>query len=588
MRKIQNSQKTFALTIVLAMAALTIAPHARASLQPAAEDTLIFTIPLVDDSMSIFHSNWTDNIRGSLAGPVLMSGNTLFFHSQNGYALYNINGKLIEEHSLIKDNAKAAAAGRPKTYLAYPFDSETIIYYTDVKSDTVPVFRKKLLKKGLDRIPASEMEMFKDIRRYEPLNIYRSGTTEDVGRKAFLAPHLAGFTALNGGSKWWSVDMFFSFTAPMIMETDGRFTSFFPGLREGGGHCEVQVKLIEPLGVFSREGRWYYLGLSSVIGNKEDEYFQTIVLCDQAGNILYCNQLLKQEIKDAVLQERLDIKTVFTVRKAGRHVFVPAVDAYGDIFYGIINWEWKKLEVYKRSFVRFLPSASAPAYADRFDHEGRLSFMPVKIECSNASRRGVIPEVLKKDDKGSMELLDEGGLTKDSIFVKVHRLPDEDLRRKISRVTHTMPKEIGVMQDSISKLPTTWCPYGISLNHETRGTLSNLDYGFGDVVVCSWVLGRSESKNIYVRVDLETWAEVLVFTGEGQFIERFTFNNQHYKDRKDVVVLSTKDEIYERDYEAGLNAKGKGSGYKFVVWKKGIRPLVPGKESAPVSKKKKK
>jgi hypothetical protein len=214
--------------------------------------------------------------------------------------------------------------------------------------------------------------------------------------------------------------------------------------------------------------------------------------------------------------------------------------------------------------------------------------MPVKIECSNASRRGVIPEVLKKDDKGSMELLDEGGLTKDSIFVKVHRLPDEDLRRKISRVTHTMPKEIGIMQDSISKLPTTWCPYGISLNHETRGTLSNLDYGFGDVVVCSWVLGRSESKNIYVRVDLETWAEVLVFTSEGQFIERFTFNNQHYKDRKDVVVLSTKDEIYERDYEAGLNAKGKSSGYKFVVWKKGIRPLVPGKESAPVSKKKKK
>ena len=591
MRKIQksrNSKKTLALTIMSTIAILAAAPPARASLQPAAEDTLIFTIALSDDSASLFHSNWTDNIRGSLAGPVLMSGNTLFFHSQNGYALYNINGKLIEEHSLIKDNAKAAAAKRPKTYLAYPFDSETIIYYTDSKSDTVDVFRKKLLKKGLDRIPASEMEMFKDIRRYEPLNIYRSGTTEDVGRKAFLAPHLAGFTALNGGSKWWSIDMFFSFTAPMIMETDGRFTSFFPGLREGGGHCDVQVKLIEPLGVFSREGRWYYLGLSSVIGNKEDEYFQTIVLCDQAGNILYCNQLLKQEIKDAVLQERLDIKTVFTVRKAGRHVFVPAVDAYGDIFYGIINWEWKKLEVYKRSFVRFLPSASAPAYADKFDHEGRLSFMPVKIECTNVSRRGVIPEVLKKDDKGSLELLDEGGLTKDSIFVKVHRLPDEDLRRKISRVSHTIPKEIGAMQDSISKLPTTWCPYGISLNHEARGTLSNLDYGFGDVVVCSWVLGMSESKNIYVRVDLETWAEVLVFTREGQFIERFTFNNQHYKDRKDVVVLSTKDEIYERDYEAGLNAKGKSSGYKFVVWKKGIRPLVPGKETAAASKKKNK
>jgi hypothetical protein len=189
-----------------------------------------------------------------------------------------------------------------------------------------------------------------------------------------------------------------------------------------------------------------------------------------------------------------------------------------------------------------------------------------------------------------MELLDVTGLTRDGYFVKVHRLPNEELQKKVARVAPKMPKEIGAMQDSISKLPTTWCPYGISLNHESLGTLSNLDYGFGDVVVCAWVMGVSRSKNVYVRVDLETWAEVVVFTKEGRFIERFTFNNTHYKNRIDVAVLSSNEEVYERDYEAGMNAKGKTAGYKFIVWKKDIRPLISkdSPKEARQSKKKKK
>jgi len=578
-----------ALTALLLLSA-ALSDRAAAQ-QPAAEDSLLFTITLSDDSTSLFYSNWSDKISKSLAGPIVMSGKTFLFHSENGYALYNMSGKLLEEHSLVKDNMKAKAAKKPQMFLAYPFDDETLIYYTDAESLTV--YRKKIRKKGLDKIPASEMEMFRDIKTSEPLNIYRSGTTEDVGRKTSLRPHLAGFTGLHDGSKWWSIDLFFSFTAPMIMETDGEFTSFFPGLREGGGNCDIQTSLIEPLGVFSREGRWYYLGLHTVTGSKDDEYYQTIVLCDQAGNILYCSQLLKQEITDAVLQERKDIKTIFTVRKAGRHVFVPAVDPYGDIYYGIINWEWKKIEVYKRSFMRFLPGGGPPAYADKFDREARMSYLPVNIDCSSASRNGIIPEIIYKDDKGSANLLDQKGLTRDGYYVKVHRLPNEELRKKVSRVAPKMPKDIGIMQDSISKLPTTWCPYGISLNHESLGMLSNLDYGFGDVVICAWVMGVSQSKNVYVRVDLEDWAEVVVFTNEGRFIERFTFNNNPYKIRQDVVVLSSSDEVYERDYEAGMNAKGKTTGYKFTVWKKGTLPIVPKdppkvKEKSKKKKKKKK
>jgi len=548
---------------------------------------------LTEDSSSIFFANWTDDLSNSLAGPVFMANNTLLFHTKNGYALYNMHGKLLEQHSLIKNNAAAVAAGRPPTYLAYPLDSETIIYYTDHPNrDSIQVFRKRLHKKSLEKLSVAELaafgEVFRDIKKSEPLNIYRRGTSEDVGRHVFLQPHLAGFTATSGGSRWWSLDMFYSFTSPMIMETDGRFTSFFPGLRdkEVGSNCDVPIKLIEPIGVFEREGRWYYVGLRSVTGTKEDEYFQTIVLCDQAGNVLYCNEMLKQEIANAVLHTRMEIMTTFTVRRPGKHVFIPAVDAYGDIFYGVIAWEWKKLEVYKRSFERFLPAPVAPAYGDAFDRESRRNYLPIKIDCSNASRRGIVPEVLYKDDKGDMVLLDTEGLSKDGFFTMVHRLPDENLRRKTARVVQTMPKDIGAIQDSISKLPTIWCPYGISLNHTEKGPLSNLDYGFGEIVVCTWVLGKSKTGNVYVRVDLEDWAEVVVFSESGRFIERFTFNNQHYKNRKDVVVLSEtgSDEVYERDYEAGVSAgKKQASGHRFVVWRKGILPIISAVKAPPKS-----
>jgi len=553
------------------------------------EDSLLFTIKLNDDSTSLYNAVWDDRIRSSLAGPVLMAGGTFLFHSKNGYALYNIDGKLLEEHSLIKDNMRAAAKKEAQIHFAFPFDSTTVIYYT-AGDGPLEVYRKRLFRRGLDRVPPAEMEMFSEIRRFHPLNVYRSGITEDIGTKNSLRPHLSGFTALEGGRKWWTTDLFFSFTSPLIMEDNGQFTSFFPGLREGGGHCDAPIKLIEPIGVFTREGRWYYVGVYSVTATKEDEYFQTIVLTDQAGNVLYCNQMIKQEITDAVLQARLDVNMVYTVRKAGLHVFTPSVNAFGDIYYGAINWEWQKIDVYKRRFFRFLPNPSPPVFADKFHKEERLSFIPVKVDCSNASRRGITPEVLSRNDDG-MQLLDQDDLAKDSLFVKIHRLPDEDLKRKLSRVHRSMPPHIGAMQDSISKLPTTWCPYGISLNHQSKGTLSNLDYGFGDIVVCARVLGVSKSGGVYVRVDLENFAEVVVFTREGRFVERFTFNNQHYETRRDVVVLSPDDIVYEKDYEGGIGRKG-AAGHRFIAWKKDMRPLkedaVSSRSSKPAKTKKKK
>jgi hypothetical protein len=440
----------------------------------------------------------------------------------------------------------------------------------------VEVYRKKLRQRRLERIPASEMELFKDISKFEPFNIFRSGTTEDVVRKAHLMQHLVGFTALEGGSRWWSTDLFFSFGAPMIMETGGRFASFFPGLKEESGSCGIPTKLIQPLGVFSRDGRWHYLGLYSLnTGTTEDKYFQMLILCDQAGNVLYCSRLLKQEVKDVVVGQTRDFRTRnLTMRKVARHVFIPAVDAHGDVFYAIADREQMRLEVYKRSYIRFLPSPAAPVFAEEFDRASRLSFDPVGIECSPVSREGIMPEVFMRNDQGVREQLDEIGLTRDNFYVKIHRLSNENLRRKMMRAAPTMPANIAAMQDSISRLTTMWCPYGISVNHDIFGTLSTFSYGFGDVVVAAWVLGASEAGNIFVRVDLENWAEVLVFSGTGHFIERFTFNTLHYKQRKDVIILAPDGLIYERNYEAGDTRGRADDGHGFLVWKKGVVPTA--------------
>ncbi|MDR2728108.1 MAG: hypothetical protein LBB56_03175, partial [Chitinispirillales bacterium] len=141
------------------------------------EDSLLFTIKLTDDSTSLYHTVWDDRISSSLAGPVIMAGGAFLFHSKNGYALYNEDGKLLEEHSLIKENMKAAAKKEAQTFFAYPFDSTTLIYYTEGAAP-LEVYRKKLFKKGLEKVAPAEMEMFNEIRRFHPLNIYRSGITE--------------------------------------------------------------------------------------------------------------------------------------------------------------------------------------------------------------------------------------------------------------------------------------------------------------------------------------------------------------------------------------------------------------------------
>lgn len=515
----------------------------------AGDDSLLFSITLNDDSTSIYGCQWNDRIRASLAGPVLMENGSLLFYSQKGYVLYRPDGKLIDSHTLFKINK-----GNLRPYrLAFPIDSSTILYYREIDNDSNEVFQKALFKKDLKKIAKDNYKIYSEINRSVLFNIASNSITDEMSTKTFLMPNLLGYTALDGGVKWWTPDILYSFSSPIIVEQDGKYHSFFPGLKNDQP-CDVKRHLIEPLGVFKMDGRWFYYGLYSSRGNKEDEYYQSLILCDQAGNILSSNRVLKQEITDAVLTYNKEQNTNYTVRRAGKHVFVPTVDRRGFLYYGIMNFENKKIEVYKRIHRHYVPVKTSINLESKFKNEGNIAFSPIKLECGSLANRGVRPEVILLNGK-DVNLLDNDQTTKQGYYVTVHRYTDENLQKKLKRSQVSLPVEVQKIQDSIANLNTSWCPYTIGLNQDGKGEIARIYYGFGDVIMCARVIEATNTEEIFVRIDLDTWAEIIVFSKDGKYNSRFIFNRQPFEKRKDLVVISEKREIVERDFESDRSGK---------------------------------
>jgi hypothetical protein len=71
-----------------------------------------------------------------------------------------------------------------------------------------------------------------------------------------------------------------------------------------------------------------------------------------------------------------------------------------------------------------------------------------------------------------------------------------------------------------------------------------------------------KKNEVLVRIDCETFAEILIFKTDGDFVNRFLFNLQSYRKRKDIVVATDRSPIIELDYESD---KEKG---KFFKWEK--------------------
>ena len=230
--------------------------------QPAV-DTLLFTIALNDDTTSLYGCQWNDKVRSTLAGPVLMAGKHLLFYSQNGYVLYNENGKLLDSHSLLRENRKAVKKGKSPVYLAYPLDSLTILYYSKgEEGGSDNVYEKKIFKKKLKKINKEKFEIYEQITKGHLFNLAANSITDEMGMRTFLMPLLVGYTALEGGTRWWTTDRLYGFTSPLLVEDQGKVTSFFPGLK-ADQTGEIQAHRVEPLGVYQMQGRWFYFGISS-------------------------------------------------------------------------------------------------------------------------------------------------------------------------------------------------------------------------------------------------------------------------------------------------------------------------------------
>ncbi len=517
-----------------------------------ANDTALFEIALNDDSTSLLFCKWGGEVKRSLSGPVLMADNQLLFYSENGYILYDQNGAVVDSHSLFDDNKGLAPGDPARLLLSQPIDQSTLLYFrkTPQNGHPVAIFQKKLGRKRLKPIKDEEYARFGTVGQAQLINIAHNVITDEMGAKAYLEPQLVGFSPQKRDARWWTLDKFYSFSSPLIYEREGEYGSFFPGMKSSSGAAyEVKRDLVEPLATFVRDGRRYYVGVYATLGTAEDRYYQKLYVCDEAGNILYADTLLKQTNTEVILGEVKEEKMYYTARQTKSFVFQPALSSGGTVYYGIIDYEEKTISVRKKAYRAYRPVSAQPDLAHLIDVEKEITYEPVGIGCQPGQQGyATIPHVMIRDEKGQRRKAIARDLVKSEFLVRIFRQQYRDIGSKLGRRRSPLPEAVDAIRDSISKEATAGCPYVISLSGP-KGILRSFDYAPGERVLCARVVAVTASRQVLVRVDLKDYAEVLVFDEDGHFVNRFTFNAQDYTRRKDIVVALDKSPILELDYE---------------------------------------
>jgi hypothetical protein len=558
--------------IILALAAGALLYCAIPVQAQHANDTLCFSIPMNLDTNSLFCCVQTggNDMKTVLSGPVIMENRTLLFYSCNGYLLYTQSGALIDSQTLFKDNKKLSREDPRRLKLAFPLDRSTILYFrkTSPGREGLEIYQKKLMKKGLRRIEGPDVGNLYDIETAELFNLSDNGITDEMATRSFLQQNLVGYVSLTGGERWWSLDRFYSFTSAVLVENNGAFESFFPGLLHDQ-KTDVQKHLINPLGTYVMDGRRYYYGIHSTLGSQDPESFQRLYLCDQAGNLLYSNELLKQTIVDAVLEYDKKSNTNFTVKRPGEYVFSPTVDKNGDIFYGMIDYSQRLLEVKKRLYFRYFARTTQPGFDELVNVQRRFVFKPLELSCPESERgKKSLPDLQYRDEKGKKRKALLREISCKGIYVAISREKNQELKKRLSLKCSSLPAAVRRLQDSLATVPTASCPYVLSLEQEGNGTLCTFYYGCGDKVLCARVLNVTQTFEIFVRVDCENFAEILVFSLDGLFLNRFIFNKRNYRDRKDIIAVSDNRDIIEEDYEHIAED------YTYFKWELALKPPV--------------
>jgi hypothetical protein len=516
-------------------------------------DTLCFTIMLNNDSNSILGCGKSDDMRSVLSGPVIMENNNLLFHSCNGYVLYSQTGSLVDSHSVFKENRKLSSTDPGRLALAFPLDAKTLLYYrrNHRNGDSLELYEKKVFKKSLLRVNGSAYSNFKDIESSQLFNLAQNGFTDELAPKSFIKPNLVGYTSLTSGKNWWSLDKFYSFLSPVIVMEEKGFCSFFTGMLSDQ-KIEIQKHLITPLGVFCRDDRWFYYGIHSATGSTTPECHQKLYLCDNAGNLLSTIDFLKQVIVDDILVYDKKRNTNFTVKRPWQFVFSPAIDNNGDAYFGMIDFKAKNIEVSKRRFYHYNARIieASPECEDIITTQKKFIILPGLLKFQNASIDGYSQTgFLVRNEQGKHRRATIGDISCKKFSVSAQRNANQEVTRKLMQGAGSLPPIVKHVRDSLSKLQSAQRPCTITLRYDERDKVREFYFSPCEDVIVARVLNVTAQGQIFIRVDLKDKAEVIVFSQDGVYLNRFTFNRQDAKKRKDVIAVRNDGTILEEDYE---------------------------------------
>lgn len=515
-------------------------------------DTTLFVIQLNSDSTSLFYCDRDRSIRDMLSGPVLMGEGRFLFYATRGYVLYDSVGAVIDSHNVALESGIRDDEGAGPVTVAGPIDTSSLLYYRSVTGEEQPneLFRKRIQKKRARGVKEDEYPLLSRLVGGVLMNIARNTATDEMARRVHLAPRLVGFSSpAPEAHRWWSLDKFYSFSSPLIHERDSAFVSFFPGI--GAGDRSLRAMALDVIGTYERNGTRMYVGVSAPMGSKQWRSWQTLYFCDEAGNVVFTDSIPKQTNQEVVLGKDHDPgrNVVYTTMATKRFVFPPVVDGNGSVYFGMVDYEFKKLAVRRRTYPVYAPSPCEPDLAHLIDTEKDISYEPIAIPCDRTQRTGAqIPQVRFTDAKGNRRAATVRDLARGEYLARIARQTYRDVESKLTRRRSGLPDAVDRMRDSLTSVETAGCPYTISLSGP-RGVVRTFDYSAGETVLCARVLALRESGEVLVRVDLTDYAEVLVFGASGELIGRFVFNRQHCTERNDIVVALGSSPIIELDYE---------------------------------------
>ena len=494
--------------------------------------------------------NKAEDMRDILAGPVFMDGPTLLFYSRNGYILFSMTGSVLDSHSVFKDNKKLAPDDPRRIILAYPVDGKTLLYCKRA-GDSAVVFEKKLYRGGIFRAVGAAYAQSKDVAEARLMNIANNTTIDETAQKTFLMPNLVGYSSLTTGKKWWALDRFFSFLSPVICMDDQAFCSLYTGMLSDQ-KTDVQKSTINPLGIFLSDGLWNYCGVHSTTFSTEPESHQMVYVCDQAGNLLWTTQLLKQVVTDDVLEYDKKRNTNYTVKRPSQFVCQPAIDENGNLYYGTIDFDAKTFEVRKRLFLHYCPRVieQSPDDEECINAQRRFFCKPASVSCKDPDKaQWSETGFTLHDEQGKRRKAAVKDVTCKGFYAFVRREPVAELRKRLAQTSIEVPACVKHVRDSLAKLATFGCPFNVTLYYENNDKIRAFYYRIGEEVLAARVIAVSSKPEIFVRVDLKDRAEILVFLQDGTFVNRFIFNRQDFKKRKDIVAVLENGTVLEEDYE---------------------------------------